>query len=340
LSKRVDILNIGLILISFLLAYWLPVRLFLFSYAILGPLHYLTEIGWLDKRGYFSKRKKDVWILAALCGLLTLGFFLSQIDFIDPGGTLSTYPFIQSLISINEYAGAGIVFFAFCTAMVLVFVSRKMIKYGIIIVAAIIACFIHHIPSALLIFGVFIPTIIHVSIFTGIFMLYGALKSKSTWGYISVLLFFFGCISIFWIDMSADHITSTQSDFQMLLDSTFVHIGSHLSSFLGLKSPGEDYLLLSSLGLQIQMLFAFCYTYHYLNWFSKTKIINWHEVSRSYLIFTGVIWILSIFLYTINYKLGFLALFFLSMLHVFFEFPLNGVSFVGVIQEVNARIRK
>jgi hypothetical protein len=28
-------------------------------------------------------------------------------------------------------------------------------------------------------------------------------------------------------------------------------------------------------------LIAFAYQYHYLNWFSKTSIIKWHEVTRA-----------------------------------------------------------
>src|SRR4051812_17287958 len=43
-----------IILGSALLAHLLPFELVLFSYAFLGPAHYLTEISWLHDRKYFS----------------------------------------------------------------------------------------------------------------------------------------------------------------------------------------------------------------------------------------------------------------------------------------------
>ena len=48
-SFRVDLLNTGLILVSVGLAFLFPFRLFLVAYAIIGPLHYLTEINWLNE---------------------------------------------------------------------------------------------------------------------------------------------------------------------------------------------------------------------------------------------------------------------------------------------------
>ena len=60
-AKNIDALNIFLILISLIIAYYLPFELFLFSYAVLGPLHYATEISWLDKKNYFVHTKK--WVI-------------------------------------------------------------------------------------------------------------------------------------------------------------------------------------------------------------------------------------------------------------------------------------
>ncbi|MCC6181260.1 MAG: hypothetical protein IT237_05450 [Bacteroidia bacterium] len=48
--NQINYANIGLMIISAFLAFLLPFELFLFSYAVLGPLHYLTEIGWLHKK--------------------------------------------------------------------------------------------------------------------------------------------------------------------------------------------------------------------------------------------------------------------------------------------------
>ena len=68
---RINYLNIGLMLISLIAAFILPFEVFLLSYAILGPLHYLTEISWLHDRQYFSPKKLD-WVPLAVLGLLIL----------------------------------------------------------------------------------------------------------------------------------------------------------------------------------------------------------------------------------------------------------------------------
>jgi hypothetical protein len=54
-TTQINYLNIGLMIVSCLLAFRFPFELFLFSYAILGPLHYLTEISWLHDRKYFTE---------------------------------------------------------------------------------------------------------------------------------------------------------------------------------------------------------------------------------------------------------------------------------------------
>jgi hypothetical protein len=46
-ADTVNYVNAGLMVLSCLAAYVFPFELFLFSYAVLGPLHYLTEISWL-----------------------------------------------------------------------------------------------------------------------------------------------------------------------------------------------------------------------------------------------------------------------------------------------------
>jgi hypothetical protein len=43
-TDRINYLNIGLMVLSYAVAFLFPFELFLFSYTILGPLHYFTEI--------------------------------------------------------------------------------------------------------------------------------------------------------------------------------------------------------------------------------------------------------------------------------------------------------
>ena len=60
---NLDRLNLALILASALLAVRWPFETLLLAYAVLGPLHYLTEISWLHDRRYFLPRRHDVWPL-------------------------------------------------------------------------------------------------------------------------------------------------------------------------------------------------------------------------------------------------------------------------------------
>ena len=50
-----------------------------------------------------------------------------------------------------------------------------------------------------------------------------------------------------------------------------------------------------------------------------------------------MLWVLSLALYVWNYKTGFIALYCLSFLHVFLEFPLNHLTFVGIVKELKQR---
>src|SRR5262245_7429478 len=57
-TEQLNYLNIALMVGSCLLAFVYPFELFLFSYAVLGPLHYLTEISWLHERNYFTEASR------------------------------------------------------------------------------------------------------------------------------------------------------------------------------------------------------------------------------------------------------------------------------------------
>src|SRR5436190_279187 len=103
-TRGVNLTNILLMVVSCVIAFFIPFELFLFSYAVLGPLHYLTEISWLHKSNYYA-----------------------------------------------------------------------------------------------LFFTVFLATIIHVFLFTFIFLLYGAMKSKSTSGYISALVMIACALACFFV---------------------------------------------------------------------------------------------------------------------------------------------
>lgn len=76
-TKETDILNIILIIISLALAFHMPFGLLLFSYAFLGPLHYLTEINWLKEKKYFIEETKWIWLFIVLAMVLTIPILLT-----------------------------------------------------------------------------------------------------------------------------------------------------------------------------------------------------------------------------------------------------------------------
>src|SRR5262245_146169 len=72
---QLNLLNIGLMLAAAGGAFCYPFELFLVAYAVLGPLHYLTQISWLHSRGYFTSGRRDaVALIAGLLVILLLRF--------------------------------------------------------------------------------------------------------------------------------------------------------------------------------------------------------------------------------------------------------------------------
>jgi len=181
--------------------------------------------------------------------------------------------------------------------------------------------------------GIFLPTIIHVFIFTWLFMLYGVLKEKSFSGFLSIVVLIICAASFFIIQpqgLNYKVSDTVRANYHMfdLLNYNLIHL-FHMDSLTEMSQIFER-----NSGFVVMRLVAFAYTYHYLNWFSKTSVIKWHQVPKKVLAVTILLWILSVAIYLYDYNLGVRALFFLSFLHVFLEFPLNFVSFTGIGKEL------
>jgi hypothetical protein len=338
-TKKLDYLNIGLMIVAFLVAVKLPFHLFLLSYAILGPLHYLTEIGWLDKRNYFATNKKDVWLLVVLCAMMTFGFAYHQFGSFEWTKTWAVAIDSSAFKPVSDFLlkyERSFIFLAFYTAIMMTFVRNKKWRYGLMLPGLVIAYFLNDLNAYIMIIGVMLPTVIHVYVFTGAFILFGALKSRSVSGYASLMVFLLILFFIIFQRPKAADYTLEGYWLEAMKASNFHAINNAIANFFG-WNKGSFYVF-STIGLKLQIFIAFAYTYHYLNWFSKTKVINWHKVSKPRLISAFAIWALSVGLYFYDYKLGLAALFFLSVLHVFLEFPLNHLTFVGIFKELKNRI--
>lgn len=327
-TDKINYLNICLMILSCFVAYIFPFELFLFSYAILGPLHYLTEISWLHDRGYFvestrDRRIKNAWLLLVI---VTLSVMLY--------GMFSEKILHQNLSPVWEI---GLFYLVFVTALLLMFV-RKVTTGSIVIVLALTAMFFSSGSRYYALTAFFLITIIHVFVFTAAFIFYGALKSKSGSGILSLAVFVL-CVISFFVYTPRETLLIA-GDFVKSSYGSFSTLNAELIKFFNL---GDGTTLReiydSKAGLIVMRLIAFAYTYHYLNWFSKTSVIKWHEISKLRTAAIVGLWLISIGVYAYDYQIGMITLYFLSVLHVMLEFPLNHQTFAGIGRELYALTR-
>ena len=322
--KTLNILNILLMALSCLVAFVIPFKLFLFSYVVLGPLHYLTEINWLRERDYFTQNKNDHWLLLLLTVIFFAGYIMGSLTFehsvlYDAGlqdhAVLTTGGMVSHLSILVAFL---------CALVMVLFPSSQARILGVILASAIAFAF-SRLP-AYAYFIAFLPTLVHVVLFTGIFILNGALKSHSTSGLLSFLVFVV-CVFSFFIIPYHDPGYRITSEVWNNYVSTGIHfINVDLVSLIN-PAIGID-IFLSELGLSVQRMVAFAYTYHYLNWFSKTSLIKWHNTGKRQIMFIVILWAMSVALHLYSFAVGVLVLLFLSTLHVVFEFPLNHKSII------------
>jgi hypothetical protein len=322
-TAAINYVNIGLMIISVIVAYIIPFELFLFSYAVLGPLHYLTELSWLEKKNYFVKSKKDTWLFIPLVLLITIGMFYQQ--------------------SKTNLFVASIMFSGLAYALSLIFIEKTALKIGVIVFAFLVSLIFqfNQFPTfPFILFAIWLPTIIHVFVFTGAFILLGALKNKSGSGIASLIVFLI-CAFLFFIYMP-ENVGVAVSEYGKNAYSYFKILNASLYNFFGFGefTMDEQVIFYGAKSVAIMRFIAFAYTYHYLNWFSKTSVIKWNQISKKRFAIIISLWILSVALYVFSYKIGFYALFLLSMLHVFFEFPLNHFTFIGIGKELNLLRRR
>lgn len=321
-SFKVDILNTGLIIVAFILAYFLPFELFLFSYAVLGPLHYFTEINWIKEKNYFVDNKFWIYIIGIFCFIITLPTLINLPFFEEIGNN----EFIQFLRYIILKYDSGLFFLALVIAFAFLMFKKKKIQYWVIAFGIVIAFLLRNVSQAIILFSVFLPTIIHVYLFTLLFMWYGNLKTKERVGYFNIILLVLVPIIISALTIDAKSYHFSDSIKQIFTENNFNIINVNIYKLLGL-SDGTKFFFYESIDLKVQMFISFAYTYHYLNWFSKTTVIGWHKrLTQKRTVVIIVLWVASVALYFYNYRVGLIMLLFLSMIHVFMEFPLNIIS--------------
>jgi hypothetical protein len=323
-TDQLNYLNIGLMILAAAAAFVRPFEVFLAAYAFLGPLHYLTEISWLHDRNYYTRGKRDYLMLVAMAVVVTI-----VVTKIIPG--------------VPDWVRVATTYIAFGIALVFVLVSKpwkRRVCYALLIVTSGLAV---HVDVLYTVFGVLLPTIVHVFVFTGLFILAGALKGRSVSGISSLAVFCLCALSFFMIGRNATagdvsvsvqkiYYAFTQLNYSLMtpFNQQDLSVPENTTNFINFVNYR---LYHSPLALAIMRLIAFGYLYHYLNWFSKTSIIQWHNIPRSRFIGVIVIWVASVGAYAYNYQFGLRWLFFLSFTHVLLEFPLNHLTMINIGRE-------
>jgi hypothetical protein len=302
-----------------LLAIRWPFEVLLLAYAVLGPLHYMTEISWLHDRNYFLPRRRDVWPL--MVGGLALVVVM---------GTAAAADKSLSRMAIEN--GALFVLFGFALALVL---TPSWPKRLLALLALVPVCgwLAHEAGFADSLAG-YLPTVIHVYLFTGLFMLLGWLRHPgrdSASALAAYLLCPLACL-LTPVEWSAAASDWAQRAFAGTLDGI---------NALILGDAGYDIerarLTAYPTSILVTRVLALAYLYHYLNWFSKVELIGWARMSPRRGAVILALWSSMVALYFHHYLLGFAVLLILSFMHVVLEFPLNHRSFREVCGHLRAK---
>ncbi len=301
--------NTALILISYGLAYLMPFELFIITYAILGPLHYLTEIPWLNRKGYFVQSSSQAWWFWILAIVATA----------------------VSLMHV-VYGFAYVSFIALGSALVMVLTSNTWRRLAGIAAVIVLSPVVSIMTFTEFLFGLYLTSLIHVLLFTWLFMFLGSLKEKKLSGFIALGTLTVCALSFFFMPQQTNGYSV--APYFAASAKAFGSIEIRLSNLLGWNNDYGSFVA-------AMRLVAFAYTYHYLNWFSKTKIIQWHKMSKRNLGIIAALYLGAMAIYAYDFRIGLNVLLFLSVAHVYLEFPLNWLSVKNIATELTAlRVRK
>jgi hypothetical protein len=287
--RRVDAIHFGLMGAAAGLTYLVPFELLLLAYVVLGPAHYLTEISWLHDRKYFLPHR---WLALVLVAVSISAAFVS-----------------------DGYWFGVLIWAALVGCMAVVAATTMAQTFAVLGVAAVITVFLASGNGNFALVGVLLSTLIHVSLFTLVFMTLGAWRSGSrTQG--ALIVIYLAVIALILLVPPSGRTVVPQ--FAQVAHDYFGDVAPELGKLFGVPDLKLDG--------RIAALLAFVYTYHYLNWFVKAEVIRWADVPAPRLAFLAAASIASTGLYFYDYQIGFVVLLELSLLHVLLEFPLNSLS--------------
>ena len=295
-SRRSDFVAL---LFSGVAAALAPLPVFLLAFLILGPFHYLTEILWLHKKSfYFHEGVIAPKWYALAAGLLALAVVFNRVE--------------------NGKGGIWVIVIAIVLS-ISVLVRKRALLAAIALAAVAITVLA---PSIALFVGAVLPSLVHVFVFTWVFMVSGAMRSTSTrykqWVNPALLLaipllllalpMHYGAQGAVWIRI--EHVSFEQLHW---------YAARHLHRPWLMNGALLDDPVVAA----IFRIFAFTYTFHYLNWFGKAELLEWHRIPARSWVAIAALYALAMGLLVWNFFIGFLAVNFLSLLHVLLEFPLD-----------------
>jgi hypothetical protein len=300
--------NLLALLVSATAAALAPLQVFLFAYAFIGPLHYLTEMAWLRKKNFYSDSRSgllssSLYVIAAiaLCLAVSLDFYLHR--------------------GITAYSIALLVLLSLSTR-----VRDPRIFLALLATGLLARYFVH---GFVLFIGAILPTIVHVYVFTFLFMVSGVVResqSPKSRPAFTKLLAWLNPILLLALPVLLLTLHTTYpspSQYWLTAEAGFADLHGYLVHLLGSNLHPDASILATPAAAAVLRFLAFIYLFHYLNWFTKTELLQWHRVSRRSWTVILALYALSIGCYLWNFLLGFYIVNFLSLLHVFLEFPLN-----------------
>jgi hypothetical protein len=315
----IDKLNLVLIILSFIAACLFPFEVFLFSYAFFGPLHYLTETNWIRDKNYFVINNYWKYLVLFSAILYSLPFII-LLPFWSTILSEETISFVSSNLFV--FNNVIMLFILISAIFTLFHKTYKAFIYSFLIVL-LFSIWTYNTETYKLILGLFLPTIIHVYLFTIIFMVYGARKKKNIFNIINIFLVLFLPLSLIFMEVDFIDYYFSDSVKDAYLENNFHVLNANLAQLFGVYEDLK-FFFYEKVDLKIQIFIAFAYLYHYLNWFSKTTIIGWHKkINNRKGIFIIALWILILMTFIYDYRLGLIVSIFFSVSHVMYEFPLN-----------------
>ncbi len=304
LLKNQHVSNFLALVVSAVAAILAPLQVFIFVYAFVGPLHYLTEIAWLKKKGFYFgdgavSERVYVAVAAVLCVVVSIDFYVHR--------------------RLTGYA----------VGILMVLSLGALVKKPYVLISALVAGYVakFFVHGLVMFVGTILPTIVHVYVFTMLFMLSGLVRERGRPGLAWVRW-------INWINpflllglpvalAMARWNYPAPGSYWIHAEAGFSSLHGYLVGLLGHNLHPDATILADPAAAGVLRFLAFIYLFHYLNWFAKTELLQWHRVSLRSWGWIAALYSVSVGCYLWNFVVGFYLVNFLSMLHVFLEFPLN-----------------